>query len=429
MKQHYLIVLLLIFGWSCATYEAKYALPFVEDSTAPVKQVEHSFFLIGDAGKSPTGALNPALKSLKQQLDQADENSTVIFLGDNIYPAGLPSKQDDPEGYALAKNHLDAQLRTVDGFGGKTMFIPGNHDWYSNGLKGLERQEKYIQKALGSKDVFLPDNGCPIEKIEIGDNILVIAIDTEWYLTDWDKHPNINDDCEIKNRTRFFEELESLIKKNLDKTTIIAMHHPMYTYGSHGGFFSFKQHISPNGSIPLPLLGTAINLLRRTAGATVEDQSNKIYNHLKNRIVTLSQFSNKVIFVSGHEHTLQYIVENGIPQIVSGSGAKTGATKLVNGSQFSTGQMGYAVLKVFKDGSSHVDFYSAEPTEGRLYATEVLPADGSGVKFNYSSNFPPVKTASIYTDEEVDKSGFHKWFWGKRYRKYYATPVEAPTVE
>jgi hypothetical protein len=26
-------------------------------------------------------------------------------------------------------------------FQGKTIFIPGNHDWY-NGIKGLERQEK-----------------------------------------------------------------------------------------------------------------------------------------------------------------------------------------------------------------------------------------------------------------------------------------------
>ncbi|TMU55469.1 metallophosphoesterase [Flagellimonas algicola] len=428
MKQHYFFILLLILASSCATYEAKYASPFVQDTQGTTKEVEHSFYLIGDAGKSPRGELNPALKSLKQQLTQADKNSTVIFLGDNIYPAGLPDKEDDPEGHALAKNHLDAQLKVVEEFKGKTVFIPGNHDWYSDGLKGLEREEKYIQKALNSKKVFLPDNGCPIEKIEIGNDILVIAIDTEWYLADWDKHPTMNDDCEIKSRTRFFEELESLIKKNVDKTTIIAMHHPMYTYGSHGGYFSFKQHISPDGNIPLPVLGTAINLLRRTSGATVEDQSNKIYNHLKNRIVTLSQFSNKVIFVSGHEHTLQYIVEDGIPQIVSGSGAKTGATKLANGSEFSTGKMGYAVLKVFKDGSSHVDFHSAEPTEGLLYQTEVLPPNRTGDKPDYSNNFPAVKKATVYTDEEVDKSGFHKWLWGERYRKYYATPVEAPTV-
>ncbi|WP_073178865.1 metallophosphoesterase [Flagellimonas flava] len=428
MKKHYLYSLFLVFAASCATYEAKYETPFTSNEPSTDKQVEHTFYLIGDAGKSPSGKLNPALKMFKERLTKADKKSTALFLGDNIYPAGFPDEKDDPSGHQSAKNHLDAQLKTLENFKGRTVFLPGNHDWYSNGLKGLERQEKYIQKALDSKDVFLPDNGCPLETVKISDDVLLITIDTEWYLVDWDKHPTINDDCEIKSRGRFFEELESLIKKNVDKTTIIAMHHPMYTYGSHGGHFSFKQHIYPSGgSVPLPILGSVANLLRKTSGASIEDQTNKMYNRLKNRIVTLSQFSDKVIFVSGHEHTLQYIVEKDIPQIVSGSGAKTGATKLLNGSKFSTGKMGYAVLKVFTDGSSHVSFYDAVGDEV-LYQTDVLEADEKGPLTTYPSSFPKYQEASVYTEEEITKGGFHKWLWGERYRKYYGTKVKAPTA-
>ncbi|MCL6273911.1 metallophosphoesterase [Muricauda sp. 2012CJ35-5] len=428
MKQHYLLILLIFLSAGCATYEAKYAEPFVPSSISSEKEVEHTFYLIGDAGKSPVGDLNPALKKIKRELTDASKNSTAIFLGDNIYPAGFSSKNEDPEGHELAKNHLDAQLETLKEFKGRTVFIPGNHDWYANGLKGLEREEKYIQKALDSKEVFLPDNGCPIEKIEISDKVMVIAIDTEWYLVDWDKHPTMNDECEIKSRTRFFEEFESLIKKNLDKTIIVAMHHPMFTYGSHGGYFSFKQHISPSGNVPLPIMGSFINFLRRTSGATIEDVSNKMYDRLRNRIVTLSQFSDKVIFTSGHEHTLQYIVEEGIPQIVSGSGAKKGATKLLNGSKFSTGKMGYAVLTVYKDGSSDVDFRGAEENEDVLYQTQVLPPDETGQTNDYGNDFPAYGTSSVYTEEEIQANGFHKWFWGERYRKYYGTKVKAPTV-
>ena len=52
-----------------------------------------------------------------------------------------------------------------------------------------------------------------------------------------------------------------------------------------------------------------INTLRKTAGPSIADLDNKRYRELKSRVVTLAQYSNKVIFVSGHEHSLQYIVE------------------------------------------------------------------------------------------------------------------------
>ncbi|PRX56504.1 BamA/TamA family outer membrane protein [Flagellimonas meridianipacifica] len=424
-----LILSLLITG--CATYKEKYAEPFQKSIVPSEKAVEHTFYLIGDAGKSPMGGLNPALEIFKSKLKDAPKESTALFLGDNIYPAGMPDQKDDPEGYKKAKNSLDAQFATLDDFKGDPIFIPGNHDWYSDGLKGLKRQEEYIKESLGSKKVFQPKNGCPIEKIEISDNIIVIAIDSDWYLVDWDKHPTINDECEIKDRVRFFEEYESLIKKNLDKTIIVAIHHPMFTYGSHGGYYSFKQHLYPtSGKVPLPILGSIANFLRKTSGVSIEDQSNQMNNRLKNRLVTLSQFSNKVVFVSGHEHTLQYVVEEGIPQIVSGAGAKTGATKLRNGSKFSTGRMGYAVLKVFADGSSAVDYFGPREngTEEFLFSSEVLPADLKGDTKEYPKDFPKYKEASVYSEEEIKKTGFHNWLWGERYRKYYGTKVKAPTV-
>lgn len=431
MKRPEMCLLLLFLVSSCATYDTKYGDLFQNAPLIGEKEVAHTFYLIGDAGKSPMGGMNPVLKQFKARLGIAPNNSTAIFLGDNIYPSGLPDKENDSTGHELAKNHLDAQLATLEQFQGRPLFIPGNHDWYANGPKGLERQEKYIQKALDDKEVFQPKNGCPIQKIDVDDQIVIIAIDTEWYLSNWDKHPTMNDACEIKDRSRFFEELEGLIKKNVDKTTIIAMHHPMFTYGSHGGQYSVKQHIYPNnGKVPLPILGTLANLLRKTSGASVEDLQNKMYNQLKNRIVTLSQYSEKIVFVSGHEHTLQYIEEKGIPQIVSGSGAKTGATRLLNGSKFSTGQMGYAVLKVHTDGSSSVDFYGTgdNGSEKLLFSSEVISSRENKRETVYTDEFPKYKEASVYTQEEITKGKFHKWLWGERYRKYYGTKVKAPTV-
>jgi len=430
MNKNYLVVFFLFLLSGCATYKAKYA-DLKSDVPSKDKGIPlHTFYLIGDAGESPIGDLNPALKAFSSTLRNAPKNSTAIFLGDNIYPAGMPEKKKN-KAYELAKNHLDAQLKSVENFKGQTLFIPGNHDWYSDGLNGLKRQEKYIENHLKGKDVFLPENGCPLDKVEINDDIVLITIDTQWYVEDWDKHPKINDDCDIKDRGKFLDELESLIKKNRGKTTILALHNPMFTYGSHGGHFSFKEHLFPTHvSLPLPILGTLANVLRRTSGASNTDQSNKMYNELKKRVVTLAQYSDKVIFVSGHEHTLQYIVEENTPQIVSGSGAKKGATRLLNGSQFSSGQMGYAILKVYSDGSSHVKFVGVDNGIGKdLFETQVLPPNQGGMDFKGNDNFPPYVKASIYTDEEVDKTGFYNWVWGNRYRNYYNTKIKAPTVD
>jgi len=423
MTKHYSLILIVLLISGCSSYKAQYSEAGSSKDIKSTKEISHTFYLIGDAGLSPKGEINPALRSFKAQLEVADKNSTAIFLGDNVYPAGLP-KKSDPE-YSMARNNLDAQIEVLKNFKGNAFFIPGNHDWYNDGLKGLNREQKYIEEQLKSKKVFYPQNGCPIEDIEISDDIVVIAIDTKWYLANWDRHPNMNDDCEIKSRAKFFEELESLIKKNRDKTTILAMHHPMFTYGPHGGQFSFKKSHSP-----IPILGTFINILRQTTGASPEDIQNKRYTELKKRLVTLAQYSDRVILASGHEHSLQYIIEDNTPQIVSGSGAKKGAARLINGSKFATGQMGFATLEVYSDGASHVRYFAAaeEAKSKFLFTTEVLPPHREVKSEVHSADFPSEFTTSVYTKGETEKSKFFEGIWGERYRKYYSTEVTVPTV-
>src|SRR5690606_29673722 len=112
-------------------------------------------------------------------------------------------------------------------FPGKVIFIPGNHDWYS-GLKGLKRQEKFVEDVLG-KNTFQPENGCAIEKVNISPDIVLLIVDSQWYITNWDNHPTINDDCDIKTRDQFLDEFSSEIKKARGKTTLVAIHHPMFS--------------------------------------------------------------------------------------------------------------------------------------------------------------------------------------------------------
>ncbi|MGB5172028.1 MAG: metallophosphoesterase [Eudoraea sp.] len=407
---------LLLFA-SCASHKVQYN----SESNTPnsSKEIDHTFYLIGDAGNSPIDSVTLALKDFQEELSAATKNSTALFLGDNIYPKGLPKKEE--KGRDFAEHQLDVQIESVKDFPGRTIFIPGNHDWYSKGPEGLKRQEKYVEDRLG-KDSFLPENGCPIRKVEINEEVELIIVDTEWYITKWDKHPTLNDDCEIRTRNRFFIEYESLIKKARGKTTVVAFHHPIFTNGPHGGQFSVGQHMTP-----IPILGTLKNVLRRAGGVSPADIQHKRYDELRDRIITLSQENERIIFVSGHEHSLQYLVEANLPQIVSGAGSKTSPTRNIEGGQFSYGAPGYAKLMIYKDGSSEVSFFSSKDRK-TIFSTQVFDSE-SNLLPKYAKDYPSQKTASIYTKEETEKSNFYKWLWGQRYRDVYSTEVTVPTVD
>ncbi|MDC0006911.1 metallophosphoesterase [Winogradskyella sp.] len=414
-KLPHLIILVLVFN-GCATLK-KQVVQNAEKDFPKTKEISHSFYLIGDAGNSELGKTDLAIQDFKKALNAASSNSIAIFLGDNIYPKGFSNK--DKKTKNLAEHRLKVQTDAAKKFKGTTVFIPGNHDWYS-GLKGLKRQEKFIEEELG-KNTFLPENGCPIDKVKISDDIVLLIIDSHWYITNWDKHPTINDDCYIKTRVDFLNELSSEIKKARGKTTVIALHHPMFSNGPHGGQYAFKQHMKP-----LPVLGTIKNIIRKTGGVSNTDLQNKMYNELKNRVVSLAQNNDKVIFVSGHDHNLQYLVEAGLPQIVSGSGSKKSATRLVGNGQFSYGTNGFARLDVFKDGSSFVRFYKTN-SDAVVFQTEVFKPNTSEI-INYTKDFSEKKAVSIYTKEEVDKSNFYKFLWGERYRAQFGTHVNVPSV-
>ena len=344
IRINYAVVILLLLSNSCATYTAQYSEKIsVEESQQA--EISHTFYLIGDAGNSPKGEKSKGVKGFEETLSKAPKNSTALFLGGNIYPAGMPSKKGEQR--KLAEHQLKTQIEALKSFTGKAIFIPGNHDWYNGGPKGLKRQQDYIEDKLG-KNSFLPKNGCPIKKVDINDKIVMIIIDSEWYFTNWDTYPAINDECEFRTRSKFFDEFESLVKKARGKTTIVALHHPMFSNGPYGGQYSFAQHMTP-----LPILGTLKNVIRKTSGVSSTDVQHKRYDELKDRIITLSQENDKVIFVSGHEHSLQYLIQDNIPQIISGSGSQTDPTRNVGGGKFSYGTQGHAQLDIYVDGSSN----------------------------------------------------------------------------
>jgi hypothetical protein len=389
-------------------------------------KIEKSFYLIGDGGYSQPGGSSPGLIAFKNFMDSVQQTDNyTLFLGDNIYPDGMPA--EDSKDREEAEYRLDAQIDAVENYEGNVIVIPGNHDWYNKGIPGLERQKSYLEEKLGDQLKWSPDIGCGLEIIDISDNIQLIVIDSQWYLTNWDNHPLVNKDCaEIKTREAMFLEVETELKKSQNKTIIIAMHHPLYTNGVHGGQYNFDQHLYPTQKkIPVPILGSFVSLVRTTGGVSIQDAQNERYKSMVKRLETIAKDAERLVFLGGHEHSLQYIERDNIKQIVSGSASKANYATLSFDGLFAYPDQGFAVYDVFEDGSSWVSFYGNENNQAKLlYQKQVHEAPEEFDTSNLPDSFPATVTTSIYTEEETNKSGTFRTLWGDRYRKLYGTPVE-----
>lgn len=426
----YLLVGSSFFITSCATHRAQFGKNLKHN---PIQHVQgkkiQSFYLIGDAGNLDLPSNKTEFEILKSDLQKADSASYLIFLGDNIYPKGLNPEKDSPENEE-GKRKLDVQIDLSKNFKGKTLFVPGNHDWYS-GLQGLKAQEKYIKKHIDQKKVFLPKDGCGIDKIKVNDSIGIIAVDSQWFLEDWDRHPGLNEKCDIKTRDAFFDEFESQLNKFQNRTTLLVVHHPLATNGSHGGKYSLKQQLFPlDNHFPLPVIGTLLNLVRATSGLSPQDLQNTTYRNFSSRISTLLQDRNNVVVVSGHDHNLQYVQQNNLKQIISGSASKTQAAKKSGKNDFSYGRKGYAVLDVFSNGASEIRFYGYNGNSSELLmAKEVTPEKKEYKDPGYLNPNEGIVKTTVYDPEATKKSDVYKFFFGRHYRKMYGRDISVSSAD
>lgn len=415
---------------SCATYKAQF-----RDKDAVVrypkeKEIEKTFYLVGDAGLSPMGGMSDALTTFKNYLQtETTTGNFTLYLGDNIYPSGM-----DMEGHprrTRSENMIDAQYKAVQDYEGPTIFIPGNHEWYNGGVVGVARQEGYVASKFENRDSFKPRNGCPLESIPVTDAIQLIIIDTQWFLEDWNKNPTINEGCDIKTREKFFIDLELELKKNQNKTVLLAMHHPMFTNGNHGGYFALEKHLYPfQKKIPMPFLSSLVVQIRSQGGVSVQDRYNELYNNLMVRLQQLGKDNKRMILASGHDHNLQYIEKDGFKQIVSGAGSKESFAAIGEDGLFSTGQQGFAVLDVFKDGSSWVRYFVVgENYQPELiFQKEVIPTPKVLDISLYPKNFPREFTIPIYKQDSINEALFFRTIWGGKYKNAYSQSVTVPTA-
>ncbi|NMM48229.1 BamA/TamA family outer membrane protein [Marinigracilibium pacificum] len=391
---------------------------------------ELKIILIGDAGKFETDDKHPVVDHVLSKYNN-DIQKEIIFLGDNIYPLGLPSPDD--KNYNEYREILDRQIQTTELPNSQVSFIPGNHDWAKGkryGLSQIINQQNYVNAQNKDNLYFYPNNGCPGPEFRvINDKVIIIYIDSQWWLQSQDTRLGTDSDCENKTGEEVILAVNDLLIQHKEKIKIIATHHPVFTYGEHNGAYTVKDHIFPltalnnNLYIPLPGIGSIYPLYRTWFG-NIQDSPHPVYKELSKNLHELLKRHPFTVHVAGHEHSLQYIQTDNSHYVVSGSGAKTSHVKRrKKPSLFSAEENGYAVLDI-KNNQVILNFFDSNGDS--LYSNKLFDHDLSafqkGKDFGSRPDFPESIDTLISQQYEAPK--FKKKMFGENYRDIWSVKNE-----
>jgi hypothetical protein len=284
-------------------------------------------YLIGDAG-DPDPRGEPVLRALRAELERATGPALVVFLGDNVYPNGMPAAGDAQR--SEMERRIRDQIESVRGTGARLVFLPGNHDWERGGADGwdaVRREAQVVAAVLGSADAYLPRDGCPgPEVFDFGARLRVVVLDTQWWLHGGPKPQHPTSTCAADNEAEVLAALDEALAGAGSREVLIAAHHPLDTAGEHGGHFGFEDHVFPLRRLrswlwlPLPLVGSAYPLSRQ-AGITDQDLTSAAYRRMIEAFDAVLRPRRPLVWAAGHDHNLQLLRHDSARHvIVSGAG-------------------------------------------------------------------------------------------------------------
>ncbi|MGE4017689.1 MAG: metallophosphoesterase [Cyclobacteriaceae bacterium] len=388
-------------------------------------------YLIGDAGNGNVHEI--AYKHILQQQikNNAQVPSAIVFLGDNIYPKGMP---DEDHRHRLESEQIMAGQVQLAGADVKKYFVPGNHDWQKGGKHGLTQllnQQEWIDSIYRNEAFFLPRNGCPGPvTVKLADELMLVIIDSQWWLHPWDKPEGENSLCDQKTREELISELRDILLQHRDKQIVVAAHHPIYTYGDHGGHFSLKDHLFPltdankNLWLPLPVVGSIYPVYRKLIG-NIQDTAHPEYKLFRQLVhEELSKYPG-IIYAAGHEHALQYIVKDSIHYVVSGSGVKSTPVKKKGFAKFVSSENGFVRVSISKDGQQRIEYFGAGETP--LYTTH-WKRNVKTRPTNAIINSLPDSVEVAASNQYQAGRGQQRWF-GTNYRAEWAEKIKVPVFD
>lgn len=345
--------------------------------------IAQRIFLVGNAGEMKESK-QPVCDWLKQHVDWNDTKNVLIYLGNNIYPVGMPD--EGSKNYTSAQTVFDYQLSVVQDKKASAFFVPGNNDWKGGKAGGLEQvrnEWRYVNSLQLPNVQVMPANGCPGPvDIQAGDKVVIVFMDSQWWLQQGERTGE-ESNCDFKTEEEVIFALNDIIGTYPDKLILLAMHHPFYSYGKHP---RYKNLISQ-----------------------VEEIMKKHHN---------------IIQAAGHDENLQFLVHDSIPFIVSGSGSGTSKVKMGKNSLFARKENGFAMVEVTNDGKVAVKFYNLKSSD---LEQPIFSAALNSLITRQPDAIEVVKSfqdsVTVIASGKFKSSVFKNFLLGKNYREEWKTPV------
>lgn len=300
--------------------------------------------LIGDAGKPAPGG-DPVLIAAERMAAQAPQRTTVVFLGDNLYPEGMPDEAGPRR--TEAERILQAQLDVPVRSGARGIFVAGNHDWDHSGPEGwaeTQLQAEYIARHGQGRVRLLPGNGCPgPEVVDLPGGLRLLALDSQWWLHPFDKPRPPRDLCPAPTDSAVIARLQDALREAAGRPVVVVAHHPLVSGGTHGVF-----PLLPTRFAPVPKF-------------SAQDLGHRKYRHMIRVLQAGFAANPPLVHAAGHDHNLQLLRGVGSRfQIVSGTGIfdHTGPVRRLRGTVYAKRASGFVRLSLLTDGTVRMDAFT-----------------------------------------------------------------------
>ncbi|HRI80452.1 MAG TPA: BamA/TamA family outer membrane protein, partial [Cyclobacteriaceae bacterium] len=255
-------------------------------------------------------------------------------------------------------------------------------------------------------------------------DLVLVVVDTQWFLHPWSKPEGQTGHCEAKSAADVTLQLDDILDRNKGKRVVLAGHHPVYTYGPYGGEFTLKDHIFPltqasnNLWLPLPVIGSLWPYYRKIFGE-IQDVAHPLNKAMSRGLREIMGQYPGTVYASGHEQSLQYIVDDSITYLVSGSGSVSKPVRQREFSKFASSENGFVRLLIKKNGKAEVEYHSFSE---RLYSDNLPKVKPLEIE-KFANHVMDSLWVKVNASYQYEASGFRKYLLGENYRAEWAQKI------